>query len=179
MLDPATSRKWIFRLLFCAIAALLIFVHLLPSDALPRHFPGPDLLLCLAFAWVQRRPDFVPPLLLAGVFFMADLLFMRPPGLWTALTLIGAEFLRTRHQGSAEMPFGVELLFTAVVIVAMTVAYVLVLSATGAPHAALSMYMVQMLMTILFYPVVVLLSRHGFDLRRPTPAELSARRAPR
>lgn len=179
MFDPSTIRKWRYRLIFIAVAAVLFFLHLLPTDTLPSHFPGPDLLLCLAFAWVQRRPDFVPPLLLGAVFFMADLLFMRPPGLWTALMLVGAEFLRTRHNGSTEMPFAAEMLFTASVVVAMTVAYVLVLSATGAPHAALSMYMVQMVMTILFYPVVVLLSRHAFDLRRPPASELSAQRATR
>ncbi|MGB8621516.1 MAG: rod shape-determining protein MreD [Paracoccaceae bacterium] len=171
MITPQTSSLWLHRLLFVALAAVLLFLHLLPLDATPSRFPGPDLLLCLAFAWVQRRPDYLPPLLLAGVFLMTDILLMRPPGLFTALVVLGAEFLRSRHQGSVELPFPAEWLFTSVAVAGVNLGYVLVLGITAAPHAAWSMAAVQTVMTIIFYPLVVLLVRLSFNLRRLTPGE--------
>lgn len=169
MIDPATSKRWLYRLLFVGLAAVLLFLHLLPLDAMPSCFAGPDLMLCLAFVWVQRRPDFLPPLLLVAVFLMSDLLLMRPPGLWTALVLLGAEFLRSRHQGASEMPFPAEWAFTSAVIVAISLGYVLILSVTAANHAEPAMAVVQAMMTVLFYPLVVLLTHVAFNLHRPAP----------
>jgi rod shape-determining protein MreD len=39
---------------------------------------------------------------------LADLLFLRPPGLWAAIVVLGHEFLRNREQGLRDMPFFVE-----------------------------------------------------------------------
>ena len=47
-----------------------------------RFLIGPDLLIAFAFAWSLRRPEYVPSLLLALLFLLADLLLQRPPGLW-------------------------------------------------------------------------------------------------
>src|SRR6056297_633829 len=96
MADTLPTGRWRYWLLFLAIAAVLFFVQLLPLDLQPGRFPGPDVLLLLAIAWVLRRPDFVPVLLVAAVFLLADILFMRPLGLWTALVVLGMEFLRAR-----------------------------------------------------------------------------------
>jgi hypothetical protein len=53
-------------------------------------------MLALTFAWVLRRPEFVPPLLIAAMILLGDLMFHRPPGLWAALVLVTAETLRVR-----------------------------------------------------------------------------------
>jgi len=172
VIDPLTSRRWLYRSLFVALAGVLIFLRLLPLSTEPVRFPGPDLLLCLAFAWIQRRPDYLPPVLLVAVFLGADLLMMRPPGLRTALVLLGAEFLRSRHQGSAELPFATEWALTAVVVAAVSVVYSLALYVTASDYPGAAMTIVHIVMTIVFYPVVVVASRTLFKLRRPTLGDL-------
>ncbi|SMX31461.1 hypothetical protein [Actibacterium lipolyticum] len=179
MIDPVTSDRAIHRVLFVLLAAALLFLQLLPLSTMPSRVPGPDLLLCLAFAWLQRRPDYLPPLLFAGVFLTADMLLMRPPGLWTALALGGGEFLRSRHNTSTELSFPAEWAFTAVVIGAITTAYVLVLNLLAVDHARPAMAFVQAIMTVAVYPAVVFLCRSVFNLRRLTKAEMDTQRMQR
>lgn len=166
MIDPRTRRRIGYRTLFVALVGLLMFLHLLPLNTLPARFAGPDLILCITLAWVQRRPRDVPPLAIALVFLMADFLLMRPPGLMAALVLVGAEFLRSRHQGGGEMPFLFEWGMTGGVIAAVAVANLAVLSVLAADHAAPGVILVRALMTVLAYPAVVGLLRAGAGLRR-------------
>jgi len=42
-------------------------VRILPLSTEPGSVPGPDVVLCLTFAWVLRRPEYVPALLIAAV----------------------------------------------------------------------------------------------------------------
>ncbi|MHC0053671.1 rod shape-determining protein MreD [Actibacterium sp. D379-3] len=179
MIDPQTSQRWIYQLLFAALATALLFLQLLPLHTLPARFPGPDLLLCLTLAWVQRRPDFIPPLLLAAVFLVADLLLMRPPGLWTALVVLAAEFLRSRQTGAGEVPFAAEWLLTTVVIVAISLGYALILGVTATAFPGLAMSVIKIVMTVLAYPAVVLVAHQAFGLRRLTAAEIDAQRTAR
>ncbi|MGC9370367.1 MAG: rod shape-determining protein MreD [Paracoccaceae bacterium] len=171
MVDPATTQRWGYRLLFVALAALLLFLRLLPLDAMPATLPGPDLLLCLAFAWVQRRPDIVTPLLLGALLFLSDMLLGRAPGLWATLALLTAEFLRSRHQGSAEMPFAVELAFVSGAVIALAVTYWAALGIFAIPHPGLDELLMQAVFTLMAYPVVVGLSRMAFNIRRLSPGE--------
>ena len=90
MIDPATSQRWLYRSLFVGICMVIVFFQILPLSTLPTSVPGPDLLLCLTFAWVHRRPEFVPPLVIALVFLTVDMLTQRPPGLRVALILVHA-----------------------------------------------------------------------------------------
>mgnify|MGYP000483560783 CR=1 FL=1 len=171
MVDPATTQRWGYRLLFVALAAALLFLRVLPLDTMPATLPGPDLLLCLSFAWVQRRPDIVNPFLLAALLFLADILLGRPPGLWAALVLLAAEFLRGRHQGSAEMPFALELAFVSGTVIALAVAYWAALGIFAVPHPGLDELLMQAIFTLMAYPVVVGLSRMAFNIRRLSPGE--------
>ncbi|KGB81915.1 hypothetical protein JT55_10780 [Rhodovulum sp. NI22] len=179
MVASVASQRLVYRVVFGLLGAVLIFLYLLPLDTTPGRFPGPDLLLCLAFAWVQRRPDFLPPFLLVGVFLMADMLLMRPPGLWTALVLLGAEFLRSRHGGTGELPFPAEWAFTAMVIAAISLVYMLVLSLFAVDHGQPVMALMRAALTIAFYPLVVVFCHHGLTLRRLSPGDVDPHGVPR
>ncbi|MCI5085326.1 MAG: rod shape-determining protein MreD [Rhodovulum sp.] len=166
MIDPVTSQRWLYRSLFVGICMVIVFFQILPLSTLPTSVPGPDLLLCLTFAWVHRRPEFVPPLLIALVFLTVDMLTQRPPGLRVALILLAVEFLLSRHDDSSQMPFAAELLFTVSAIVVLTLGYGIVLRLLAVADAPLHLSMIQMVATILFYPLVagashLLLSRLG------------------
>ena len=85
MAERNTVRLWLMRGIFAAICGALIFWRLLPLDMLPARIAGPDIIVALSFAWVLRRPEYAPPLFIATILLMSDLLFQRPPGLWAAL----------------------------------------------------------------------------------------------
>ena len=169
MADVVVTRVWRYRFLFVALAFLVIFARLLPLDAGPGRLPGPDLLVCLAFAWVMRRPSYVPVLLIAAVILMTDILFMRPLGLWTACVVLGSEFLRAREPFSRDLPFLLEWFVVTVVTVAMTIGFVAILALFAVDQPGLGLTLIQMIATCLAYPVVVLFSAKVLGLKRMAP----------
>ncbi|NPD15580.1 rod shape-determining protein MreD [Xinfangfangia sp. D13-10-4-6] len=163
---------WGYRLLFLGLACLLLFTRLLPLQGVTGRFPGPDLLMCLIFAWMMRRPDFVPVWLLAPVILTEDLLLMRPPGLETALVIMATEFLRARHAMTRELNFAVEWLVVSGLMIAMLLGQRLILTLTLVDLPPFGFAVVQVLWSIVAYPVVVGLSRLFFDLRKPATGEV-------
>ena len=163
-----TSGVWFYRSFFVLLAAVLIFLHLLPLHPGPGRLPGPDILLLIALAWTIVRPVLVPVWLLAAVFLMSDLLLMRPPGLWTALTVLACEFLRTRRAPLKTSTFLVEWLAVAGVITAMTVVNTLVLSIFAVPQPTFGLTVIRMVFTILAYPVVFVLAGRAIGLSKST-----------
>ncbi|MEM9427101.1 MAG: rod shape-determining protein MreD [Pseudomonadota bacterium] len=163
----APSGFWGYRVLFVLLASLLVFIQLLPLDPGPGQFPGPDILLLLALFWTVVRPALLPVWLLAVVFLASDLLLMRPPGLWTALAILGCEFLRSRRAVLRNAPFPVEWALLAVVITAMTVANALILSIFAVPQPSFGLTVIRMVFTIAVYPLVVILAGRAIGLSKP------------
>lgn len=171
MVDPQTLRLWGFRAYFCAVCAVILFIHILPFHISADTFPGPDLLVLLAFAWVLRRPEFVPIPLVVLVVFMSDILFMRPPGLWTALVVIGMEFLRPRAHLSSEMPFAVEWGMVTAVLFAIALLNMLVLAVFMVPQPPLTDGIVHVFISAVVYPLVVAFTAFIMGVRPATPTE--------
>ncbi len=172
MVEATVTRRWTYWGLFLGLSALIIFVKLLPIQPGPGRIPGPDVLTLFALAWIVRRPDYVPVLLVATVFLMADILFMRPPGLWTALVILGLEFLRARSVNMRENSFLGEWLTVAGVIAAMTFANAVVLTIFIVDQPGLGQALIRMISTILVYPIVVALAARGFGLKKIAPGEV-------
>jgi len=171
MLNPV----WAHRLIFVAVAVFLMFLRLLPiHPAAAGSLPGPDFLLCLIFAWTMRRPEYLPLLLLAVILLMEDFLLMRPPGLWTALVILAAEFIRSRIALTRELNFGVEWLLVAGLMLAVFLAYRLIFTLVFLPQPAFGYAVIQILWSILVYPAVVAVSRFVLDLRKPATGETDA-----
>ena len=174
MAELAPPMVWAYRGLFVLLAALVLFLRLLPLGNLAGDWPGPNILLCLAFAWVLRRPDYVPALLIALIFLLEDMLVMRPPGLWTAIVVVAAEFLRSRAALARSVPFMVEWLMVAGVMAAAVVGYRLAVTIAMLPQVSLAQSLLQLAITILCYPVVVLVSQLAFGVRKPATGEVDA-----
>jgi rod shape-determining protein MreD len=174
MAEPVARGVWSHRALYVALAGMLLFLRMLPLGSVAGSWPGPDLLLCLTLAWVLRRPDFVPALLIALVVLLEDLLLMRPPGLWAAIVVLAAEFLRTRTALTRELGFLIEWLLVAGVILAAILGYRLVLTLVMLPQAGLGQTLAQAAGTILCYPLVVVASRLAFGVRKPATGEIDA-----
>ncbi|GKY88388.1 rod shape-determining protein MreD [Sinisalibacter aestuarii] len=174
MIDPATLHRLGFALLFTVLAGLVIFVRMLPFGPMTGTMPPPDLILLTGFAWVLRRPDFVPVLLFALLIFMTDLLLLRPPGLGAALAVIGLEALRARAGLMREQPFPVEWATVAVVLLAMTLAGQAVQAVFFAEHVRLGLALLELISNIVAYPLVVGISVFAFRVRRLAPGEHAA-----
>ncbi len=174
MAELRTSRLWLARGGFLLIALGLIYIQLLPMNTTPSAWAPPDLLLAVTLAWVVRRPDYLPVLLIAAVFLLADFLFQRPPGLWAALIVILTEVLRAQAKSLRTASFPMEWATVAFGIVALMLAYRVTNAAVLLPQAPLALTLIQMVLTILIYPVIVLLSHLLFGIRRPAPGEIDA-----
>ena len=165
---------WLHRLIFLGVALFVTFLRLLPLDTTAGHLPGPDIMLCFILAWMVRRPEYLPAPMIVAVVLAEDLLLMRPPGLWTAMVLMAAEFLRARAALTRELNFGVEWLLVAGVMVTIFLANRLVLAMAFVPQAAFGYALVQIVWSVLAYPAVVAFSRYGLDLHKPAMGEIDA-----
>ncbi|MAQ36977.1 MULTISPECIES: rod shape-determining protein MreD [Thioclava] len=174
MIDPITRRRLSYRTLFVVIGLVLIFVRLMPVDHSPGGLPGPDLTLALTLAWVLRRPEYAPALLIVLVFLLEDIMFWRPIGLWALIVLGATEFLRRREQSLRDLPFALEWALVAGLLIAMVAVKRIVLLVTMVDQPSLGLELFQMLVTLAAYPVVVLVSRVAFGLRRAAPGEVDA-----
>lgn len=163
---------WMYRVLFAALVLLVILIHLLPLETTPVRIPAPDVLPCLAFAWVLRRSEYVPIFLIACAFLLTDMFFLRPPGLWAALVVVGAEIVRARGEAFHEMPFSFEWLLVAFVLTGMMVINQIALNLTLADTPSLGLSVIKLIFTIMIYPVVVVISRSVFKVRRLHPGEI-------
>ena len=72
-------------------------------------------------------------------FLILDLLLMRPPGLWTALAVLAGEFLRGRQAQLRAASFPTEWALIAGIIVAMTLANVVILAIFGVAQPSLGL----------------------------------------
>ena len=198
MIDPNTTRRWLYRSLFAGLAVLAVFLQILPvsiepgalslrrialalsqlvqpaaPDDVPPYllatWPGPDLILALVMAWGIRRPDYLPAALVGALLLMADLILQRPPGLWAALVVLALELLRARNHLWRDLPCPAEWAVISAVMTAVVIAYWLVLSLLFVRHAAIGLYLIQLLGTILTYPLVVLVSTRVLGVRSPAP----------
>ncbi|MGR3520379.1 MAG: rod shape-determining protein MreD, partial [Roseovarius sp.] len=115
-------------------------------------------------------------LLVAGLALAMDLLLQRPPGLWAALTLLGCETLRRRASALRDLTFLVEWATVAGTLAAMTLAYRLVLAMLLVDQAPLGLSLMQLLSTLIAYPLVAALSHLVFGVRKRAPGELATGR---
>ncbi|WP_149141341.1 rod shape-determining protein MreD [Gemmobacter caeruleus] len=172
MVDPLRRDVLVHRGLYVLMALALLFLRLLPLGNGANGLPGPDLLLCVTLCWLLRRPDYLPALLIAAVFLLEDLLLLRPPGLWTAIVLLGTEVLRSRIALTRELSFPLEWLFIGLLMTAMFLAYRLAFAVTLMPQVGFGFAMVQVVASILVYPLVVWLSHLTLGVHKPGMGEV-------
>lgn len=174
MVDPISTSRIGHRALYVGVVVAILLFRILPFGAIPSPWPGPDLVLCLTLVWLLRRPDYVPALLIVGVFLLEDVLTLRPPGLWPLIALIGTEFLRSREVVMRDMPFPLEWVTVALVMLAMMLLNRMVLALFMVPQIGAGQTFLQLGATILAYPLVAAVSHLALGLRRPATGEVDA-----
>lgn len=171
MIEGPGRQAMIGGALFVLSMGLLTFLRLLPLSTGLTGWPGPDLGLCLTFAWVLRRPDRLAAPVIALVFLAEDVLLLRPLGLWAVLALLATEAARLREARWRDQPFMVEWLRVAILIGAMMLGYRVVLLLFLLPVPALGQVALQFVATVSAYPLVVFAARWLIGLRRINAAE--------
>lgn len=175
MADTAAGpRLWTGQLALLVICCVLIFLHLLPLNTLPTNWPAPDLLLAVVLAWVARRPDLAPALMIGLVFLLADLLFQRPPGLMAALVLVLSEMLRARSRALRSTPFLLEWATISIGIMMIALLNHVVMALLLMPLASLTLVLTQAAFTCLCYPIVTVLAYIACGVSRLAPGEVDA-----
>ena len=202
MNDQSPAVLWAMRLGFVLLVFLILFFHLLPLDTQPiglfmpdllplentapaearlevllgheqpRRWIGPDLILSFACAWSLRRPEYVPALSLALVFLFADLLLQRPPGLWALLALIGCENLKSRARSLRDANFTAEWITVGDVIISITLLNQIVMALMLIDTPKLALILSELGMTLLFYPLIVLITHSLMRVRKTAPGDL-------
>jgi rod shape-determining protein MreD len=170
-----TTERWIFGTTYAALMVLLMLLHLVPLSTAPGRIPGPDFMLCITLAWMLRRPDFLPATLVAALFLLADLFFMRPIGLFAALVVLAAEFLRAREPATREQTFLAEWLMVSTVLLSLTMANRLILGVFWVEQVTFGLAVVKLLATVAAYPLVVLGSRLIFGIAKLSANEAEVR----
>ncbi|APX89134.1 hypothetical protein BV394_04900 [Brevirhabdus pacifica] len=166
MADPRQNRRWVYRFAFLGLTVVILYLRLLPLDSGPKVLAGPDLLLCLALVWTARNPEYVPVALIGGVFLLTDFLLMRPPGLWTALVILGTEFMRSRTGRGIEMTATLEWALASVTIAGIILANRVVLAIAAVPIPPLINDLMFIAVTVIAYPAVLAFSHYVFGVRR-------------
>lgn len=174
MNDLSATRLWFMRAGFLFLALLILFFHLLPLETVPRSWAGPDLILAFAFAWSLRRPEYVPPLALALIFLLFDLLLQRPPGLLALLALAGCENLKSRGRSLRDASFAAEWFTVAMITTLVLVGNRVILALALVPLPRLSLALSELAATILVYPLVVGVTHWVMGVRRTAPGDLDA-----
>ncbi len=172
MIDPVTARNWYFRGVYVLIAAVVLFIHLLPLQTVPSTWAAPNILACVTFAWVLRRPNYVPVMLIALVMIIADFLLMRPPGLTAGLVIVVSEALRSKSHSIRDVSFAVEwaMVSAAFLGIMLVMRFIQVIVMLDRPSFLL--VFLEFIATIAIYPVVVGISRFVLGVRAIAPGEV-------
>ena len=171
MASGLISRKWLMRLGYAAICLAILFLQLLPLETTPRRWAGPDLLVVVTVVWAARQPKFTPPLLVALIFLLADLLLLRPPGLMAAVMVLAVEVLQRRAPSLRAATFAIEWATAAAAILTIMLVYRLGLMVFFVERASFGLTLMQAIMNISLYPLIVMLSSGLFGVRRAPARE--------
>lgn len=174
MADLMVRRTWPGRIVWIALFLVLTMIALLPLGAAPPVWAGPDLLLVITLLWVMRRPELAPMPIIVILWFLTDLLLQRPPGLMTALVLFVSESLRRRNVALRALPPVLEWIAASAAIIAVTLAYRIVLALLLTSQAPLGLSLMRMVMTMLAWPVAAIIAHFIFGIARPAPGEVDA-----
>ncbi|WP_299367545.1 rod shape-determining protein MreD [uncultured Tateyamaria sp.] len=177
MTELSPSRLWSMRAAFAGLVLVLLFLHLLPLQTSTGGLIWPDLILGFAFAWSVRRPEFVPAVLLALVFLMADLLLQRPPGLWALLALIACEQIKAQSRSLRDASLATELASAGAWIVGIGLVYHVVLAILLIDRPPLGLVLIQIIVTALAYPLVVAVTHAFMGVRKAAPNDIGGKGA--
>lgn len=162
----SSGKIWWTRFVIVFACALLIFFHLIPTGDYDSSWPRPDVILCLCFLTIAKRPEYMPFWLVGFIMFFADILLGRPFGLWTAIILLASEVFRSRMHTATESSFLKEWLTFLVILFFIVLSYRLILMMSFVQTSELGYFLLNMLATFALYPILSVLFESQHAVRR-------------
>ena len=146
-------KSFAHQVIYFCIGLLIIFFQILPLQTTPQTWSGPNILLVFFAAIVSKRPEFISSFLIASIFLIEDFFLMRPPGLMSALTVLGFYFLRRKFQNQEvnSFIFGWGSVTTWLTIILLFYYFISVL--LFIPSAGFKLTLMELLMTLALYPI--------------------------
>jgi len=171
MVDQNALEIWLYRLLATVLIALWIFASLLPINGAAAGLPWPDIAYCLMIAWILRRPEFMPFPLIVVLGLTMDFLFFKVPGAWTLILLLSTEILRKSSETEGNSGVIYEGGAVLATLVGAFLGHRALLAIFGVQQPPLGGTLLELVFTLLAYPLVVLISVYILQIRRPDLAE--------
>ena len=146
-------KSFTHQIIYFCIGLLIIFFQILPLQTIPQTWSGPNVLLVFFAAIVSKRPEFTSSFLIASIFLIEDFFLMRPPGLMSALTVLGFNFLKRKIQNQEvnSFIFGWGNVTTCLTIILLLYYFISVL--LFIPSAGFKLTLMELLMTLALYPI--------------------------
>ena len=141
------------QVIYFCIGLLIIFFQILPLQTTPQTWSGPNILLVFFAANVSKRPEFTSSFLIANIFLIEDFFLMRPPGLMSALTVLGFYFLKRKFQNQEVNSFIFGWGSVAACLTIILLLYYFISVLLFIPSAGFKLTLMELLMTLALYPV--------------------------
>lgn len=151
------------RAIVAALGIVAIHIPLVPVGHAADRIANPDLLFCLLCAWVVRRPEAVPLLLVLALGLLGDFILGRAPGPGALGLVLATEHLRSRRPGS----FPAEWLRAAALFAAILAGTAVLLALSLAPPPGSEALARHWLATAIAYPMVAAALHFALDAVRP------------
>lgn len=164
MTAPRRFGRTLELLAMLSLGLGAIYLALLPlgSDTAP---PAPDLVFCLALAWVVRRPAEAPLWAILALGLAADLFLSRPLGLGALGLLLAAEAMRASAASLSSGLFLVEWASAAMLALAVALGAQVALEITFMHGPGLGALLRGAAATALAYPLAAALLAFGLGMR--------------
>ncbi len=175
MRELSESIVWFNRALYASLGLFVILAAILPLGLSAESAVMPDILMAMTFAWIIRRPATAPVFLVFLVALFADILMMRPLGLWAGITVLVGEFARSQVRPLREQMFVMEWLLFAGIFALALLLNNLMLSLAFSPRPNLDLTVNHILLTAAMYPIIVGIMHWIFHIRAPQAAARSER----
>ncbi len=113
----------------------------------------PDLLTCLIFAILINRPKLFPSYLILLIYILADIILMKPIGLYCALIFVAAELVRKYNNTIRKEPFLIHWFIFLLCLTAVQILYISIHKLFFMPSPQLILVTKQLVLTTFFYPL--------------------------
>lgn len=163
----SSTGIWLGRAVFVSLGLFFTLIAMLPLGLAADAMHMPDLFFCAAFAWIIRRHETAPLALIFVTALFGDIMLMRPLGLWTMITIILMEAVRTQRIPLREQMFVVEWLIFMLVFALALGLNSMILSLSFHPALRFDLALDYFINTALAYPFIAALLHFVFRVRQP------------
>ena len=147
---------WIYTTKYIFLGFFILSVQILPLPIIQQEILWPDLLFLSTSGWLIRRPNYLPIFIIFLVHIVADIILLRPIGLWSGLSLIIFVFIKWRiSRTKAIFKFGQELVFVISLFTLLIITNMFFQSIFRIVNPPLIMILLQLTFAIIIYPLVI------------------------